>query len=83
LQSQLEGAKLELKELKACSLLSGACLECPRLKLELDVHSLKVKEFETRLLEKPHVSVTSPPCEVCGTLKGKLLHAIKENSEMK
>jgi hypothetical protein len=24
-----------------------------------------------------------PPCEVCGTLKGKLLHATKENSELK
>jgi hypothetical protein len=35
------------------------------------------------LLEKPCVSVTSPPCEVCGTLKGKLFHATKENSELK
>jgi hypothetical protein len=69
--SQLKGAKLELKELKAHSLLLGACLECPKLKLELDTHSLKVKELETKLLEKPHVLVTSPPCEVCGTLKGK------------
>jgi hypothetical protein len=35
------------------------------------------------LLEKPRVSVTLPPCEDCGTLKGKLLHATKENSKMK
>jgi hypothetical protein len=35
------------------------------------------------LLEKPHVSITSPPCEVCGTLKGKFLHAAKENFELK
>jgi hypothetical protein len=35
------------------------------------------------LLEKPHVSVTSPPCEVCGTLNGKLFHTTKENSELK
>jgi hypothetical protein len=80
--SQLKGAKLKLKGLKALSLLLGACLECPKLKLELDTHSLKVKELQIKLLEKPHVSVTSPPCEVCGTLKGKLLHAIKENSEL-
>jgi hypothetical protein len=59
--NQLKGAKLELKELKARSLLLGACLECPKLKLELDAHSLKVKELETKLLEKPCVSVTSPP----------------------
>jgi hypothetical protein len=81
--SQLKGAKLELKELKAHSLLLGACLECNKLKLELDARSLKVKELETKLLEKPHVSITSPPCEVCDTLKGKLFYATKENIELK
>jgi hypothetical protein len=81
--SQLKGAMLELKVLKAHSLLLGTCLECPKLKLELDARSLKVKELETKLLEKPHVSVTSPPCEVCGTLMGKLFHATKGNSELK
>jgi hypothetical protein len=75
--SQLQGAKLELKELKARSLLLGAFLECPKHKLELDTRSLKVKELERNLLEKPRVSVTSSPCEVCGTLKGKLFHATK------
>jgi hypothetical protein len=81
--SQLKGAKLELKELKACSLLLVACLECPKLKFELDARSLKVKELETKLLDKPCVSVTSPPCEVCGTFKGKLFHATKEDIELK
>jgi hypothetical protein len=81
--SQLKGAKLELKELKARSLLLGACLECPKIKFELDTHSLKVKELEKKLLEKPSVLVTSPPCEVYGTLKGKLFHATKENTELK
>jgi hypothetical protein len=81
--SQLKGAKLELKELKTHSLLLGACLECPKLKLELDYRSLKVKELETKLLEKPHVTITSPPCEVCVTHKGKLFHATKENTELK
>jgi hypothetical protein len=55
--SQLKGAKLELKELKAHSLL-GAYLECLKLKLELDARSLKVKELETKLLRKSRVSVT-------------------------
>jgi hypothetical protein len=81
--SQLKGAKLELKELKARSLLLVSCLECPKLKLELDARSLKVKELGTKLLENPRVSVTSPPCEVCGTLKGKLFHVTKENTELK
>jgi hypothetical protein len=56
--SQLKGAKLELKELKAHSLLLGAYLECLKLKLELDARSLKVKELETKLLRKSRVSVT-------------------------
>jgi hypothetical protein len=64
-------------------LLLGACLVCPKLKLDLDVRSLKVKELETKLLEKPRVSVTSPPCEVCGTLKGKVFHTTKENIMLK
>jgi hypothetical protein len=81
--TQLKGVKLELKELKARSLLLGACLKYPKLKLELDARSLKVEELETKLLEKPSVSVTSPPCEVCGTLKGKFFHAIKKNTELK
>jgi cytidine deaminase len=81
--SQLKGVKLELKELKACSLLLGACSECPKLKLELDDHSLKVKELETKFYEKPRVLVTSPPCGVCGTLMGKLFYATKENFELK
>jgi hypothetical protein len=74
---------LELKELKAHYLLLGSCFECPKLKLELDACSLKVKELETKLLEKSRVSATSPPCEVCGTLNGKLFHATKENTELK
>jgi hypothetical protein len=81
--SQLKGAKFELKELKARSLLLGAYLECPKLKLELYTRSLKVKELETKLLEKPRLSVASPPCDVCGSLKGKLFHATKESTELK
>jgi hypothetical protein len=50
-------------------LLLFAYLECPKLKLELDAHSLKVKELEIKLLEKPCVSVTSPPCEIVENLK--------------
>jgi predicted nuclease with TOPRIM domain len=74
---------LELKELKAHSFLLDACFECPKLKLELDTRFLKVKELETQLLKKSCVSVTSPPFDICGTLKGKLFHATKENSELK
>jgi hypothetical protein len=58
----------------------GAYLECPKLKFELDVRSFNVKKLETELLEKSHISVTSSPCEVCVSLKGKLVHDINENT---
>jgi hypothetical protein len=57
-----------------------ACLECPKIKLELDVCSLNIKKLETKLLEKSHVSVTLSPCELCVSLKGKLVHATNENT---
>jgi hypothetical protein len=66
--------------LNARSSLLGACWECPKVKLELDARSLNVKKFETKLLEKSHVSVTSSPCELCVSLKGKLVHATNENT---
>jgi hypothetical protein len=52
--SQLKSAKLELKELKARSLLLGACLEYTKLKLELDARSLKVKNLRQNCL-RSHV----------------------------
>jgi hypothetical protein len=73
--SQLESTICELDELKARPSLLGACLECPKLKLELDAHSLNVKK-----LKKSHVSITSSPCELCVSLKGKLVHATNENT---
>jgi hypothetical protein len=47
--SQLKGAKLELKELKACSLLFGACTSCPILKSDLEACSIEIKELKQRL----------------------------------
>jgi hypothetical protein len=78
--SQLESTIYELDELNRRSSLLGACLECPKFKLELDAHSLNVKKLETKLLEKSLVSITSSPCEGCVSLKGKLIHATNENT---
>jgi hypothetical protein len=58
----------------------GACLECPKLKLELDTRSLNVKKLETKLFEKSYVSISSSSCEGCASLKGKLVHATNENT---
>jgi hypothetical protein len=57
-----------------------ACLECPKIKLELDVCSLNIKKLETKLLEKSHVLVTLSPCELCVSLNGKLVHATNGNT---
>jgi hypothetical protein len=47
--SQLKGAKLELKELKSCSSLLGACTSCPMLKSDLEACSIEIKELKQRL----------------------------------
>jgi hypothetical protein len=77
------GAKLELKELKARSLLLGACTSCPIQKSDLEACSIEIKELKQILDHSSCYKFFSPPCEVCGTLKGKLLHATKEKSELK
>jgi hypothetical protein len=83
LASQLKGAKLELKEFKARSSLLAACTSYPMLKSNLEASSIEIKELKQRLDHSSRYKVFSPPCEVCGSLKGKLLHATKENSEVK
>jgi hypothetical protein len=74
--SQLKGAMLELKELKACSSLLGACTCCPMLKSDMEACSIEIKELMQRLYHSSCYKVFLPPCEV-------LLHATKENSELK
>jgi hypothetical protein len=81
--SKLQGAKLELKELKPRSLLLGACTSCPMLKSDLEACSIEIKELKQRLDHSSHYKVFSPPFKVCGTFQDKLLHATKENSELK
>jgi hypothetical protein len=48
--SQLESVICELDELKERPSLLGACLECPKLKLELDARYLNVEKIETNCL---------------------------------
>jgi hypothetical protein len=81
--SRLKGAKLELKELKARSLLLGACTSCSMLKSDLEACSIEIKEFKHKINHSSHYRVFSPLCEMCGSLMGKLFHAIKENTELK
>jgi hypothetical protein len=81
--SQFKGDKLEPKELKARSLLVGAYTSCPILKSDLEACSIEIKELKQRLDHSSYYKVFAPSCEVCGTLKDKLLHATKEIFELK
>jgi hypothetical protein len=44
--SQLKSAKLELRELKAHSLLLGACTSCPLLRSDLEACAVEIKDFK-------------------------------------
>jgi hypothetical protein len=64
-------------------LLLGACSSCPLLKSDLEACSVEIKEPKHKLDHSSHYSVLSPPCEMCGSLMDKLLHATKENTGLK
>jgi hypothetical protein len=36
-----------------------------------------------QIAHSSHYTILSPSCDVCGSLKGKLFHATKENTELK
>jgi hypothetical protein len=78
----LDSARLELRELKAHSTLLGACTGCPLLRSNLEAAAIEIKDLKHKLDHSSHYIVLSPPCEACVSLKGKLLHATKENTEL-
>jgi hypothetical protein len=81
--SLLDGARLKLIELKARSTLLGACTACPVFRSDLEVVVIKIKDLKHKLDHSSRYTILSPPCEVCVSLKGKLVHATKENTELK
>jgi hypothetical protein len=81
--SQLKGAKLELRKLNAYSLLLGACTSCPLFRSDLEVSVVEIKDHKNQIDHSSHYSVLSSQCEMYGSLKGKLFHAIKENAKLK
>jgi regulator of replication initiation timing len=76
-------ARLELRELKARSILLGACPSYFLLKSDLEAAAVEIKDLKYRLDHAFRYTVLTPLCEMCGSLKGKLFHAIKENTELK
>jgi hypothetical protein len=80
--SLLDGARLELRELKPHSTLLGACTTCPLLRSDLEVATIEIKHLKHKLDYSSRYIVLSPPCESCVSLKHKLFHATKENTEL-
>jgi hypothetical protein len=76
-------ARLELGELKTRSLLLGACTGCHLVRSDLEASAVEIKDLKHKLDHSSRYSVLSPPCELCGSLKGKLFHATKENTKLK
>jgi predicted nuclease with TOPRIM domain len=78
----LDSARLELRELKACSTLLGACTSCLVLRSDLEAAAVEIKDLKHKINHSSRYTVLSPPCEACLSLKGKFLHATKENIEL-
>jgi hypothetical protein len=80
--SLLDGARLELRELKTRSALLGACTTCHLHRSDLEALTVEIKDLKHKLDHSSHYTVLSPPCKACASLKGKLFHATKENTEL-
>jgi predicted nuclease with TOPRIM domain len=52
------------------------------LRSDLEAAVVEIKNLKHKLDHSSHYTVLSPPCEACDSLKGKLLHATKENTEL-
>jgi hypothetical protein len=81
--SQLKDAKLGLRELKAHSLLLGACTSYPMLRSDLEACVIEIKDLKHQIAHSSCYNVLSPSCDACGSLKDKLFHATNENIELK
>jgi hypothetical protein len=80
--SLLHCVRLELRELKARCTLLCACTSCPLLRSDLKAAVIEIKDLKHKLDHSSRYTILSPPCEACVSLKGKLLHATKENTEL-
>jgi hypothetical protein len=78
----LDGARLELKELKTCSTLLGVYTSCPMLRSDLKATAIEIKDLKHKLDHSSRYTILFPSYEACVSLKGKLLHATKENTEL-
>jgi hypothetical protein len=80
--SLFDHARLELRELKTHCTLLGACTACPLLRSDLKASAVEIKDLKHKLVHSSRYTILSPPCDVCGSLKGKLFYSTKENTEL-
>jgi Fe-S cluster biogenesis protein NfuA len=59
--SLLDGARLELRELKAHSTLLGACTSCPMIRFDLEATAIDIKDLKHKLDHSSSYTVLSPP----------------------
>jgi hypothetical protein len=78
----LDGARLELKELKTRSTLLSACTACHVLRSDLETTAVEIKDLKHKFDHPSRYAVLSPPCEACVSLEGKLFYATKENTQL-
>jgi hypothetical protein len=64
----LDGARLELRELKALSTLLGAGTSCPLLRYDLEVAAIKIKDLKHKLDYSFSYTILSPRLR-CGRKK--------------
>jgi hypothetical protein len=81
--SLLDGARLELRELKAHSILLGTCTSCPLLRPNLEASTVEIKDLKHKLNHSSCYTILFRSCKTCVSLKGKLFHATKESTELK
>jgi hypothetical protein len=75
--SLLDGAKLKLRELKARSTLLGTGTSFLVLRSDLEASAIEINDLKHKLDRSSRYTILFPPCIVCGSLKGKLLHTTK------
>jgi hypothetical protein len=78
----LDSVRLRLNELKARSTLLVACTSYILLRSDLKAAAVEIKDLKHKFDYSCSYTVLSPPCEACVSLKGKIFHATKENTEL-
>jgi hypothetical protein len=62
---------------------SKLVLDCLVLRSDLEASIIEIKNLKHRLDHVSRYTVLTPQCVLCGSLKGKLFHATKGNTELK